>query len=121
MYIILSSINICCDDRSALLRVQNSDQIHNNFSVALRDNCLRAMIMEQKKNNQMCDLGEMRVGKTTILDDSGLSIQVTAKPSNLCTSAQLKTSLGDVHHLPLELVVTVILMPERIAAATEHA
>jgi hypothetical protein len=64
-------------------------------------------------------VGEMRVGKTTILHDSSLSIQVTAKPSNLCTSAQLKTSLGDV--LPLELVVTVILMPERIAAATEHA
>jgi hypothetical protein len=43
---------------------------------------------------------ERAAGKTTILDDSCLSIQVTAKPSNLCTSAQLKTSLGEVHHSP---------------------
>jgi hypothetical protein len=43
---------------------------------------------------------ERAVGKTTILDDSCLSIQVTAKSSNLCTSAQLKTSLGEVHHSP---------------------
>jgi hypothetical protein len=51
-------------------------------------------LWEKRKTNKcVTTVGEMRVGKTTILDDSGLSIQATAKPSNLCTSAQLKTSL----------------------------
>jgi hypothetical protein len=64
-------------------------------------------------------LCETRVGKTKI--QMTVVYQSTAKPSNLCNSVKLKTSVADVDHLPSELVVTVILVPERVAANTEHA